>query len=727
MKVNKAIQSAFGYYQKGDFKEAESRYKNILKKQPQQVDALHFLGIIYYQLGNYDLAIDYIKRELQANPKDADAYNNLGLALQGKRKLDEAVDCFQKALQLDPALSNTYYNLGNVLKEKGEPDEAVACFQKALKLDPNFAYAYNNLGVIFKEKGLLDKAVPCFQKAIQLNPNLTSTYYNLGLGLQKKGRLDEAISCFQKALQLNPNYADACNSLGVSLQEKGQFDEAITCYQKALQLNPNLADAYNNLGISYYHRGQLSEAITSYQKALQLAPELYDAYNNMGCALKDMGQIDKAEDWLKRAFEVTPDFSSAYSNLLFTMQYNARHEARTIYLEHLHFSKEHEGPLSFALLPHSNERDPSRKLRIGYLSPDFRKHAVSSFIEPVLISHNREDFEVFCYANSRKHDEVTNRMIKHADHWHVIAGMSDMEVAERIRKDKIDLLVDLAGHTSENRILVFALKPAPVQINWIGYLATTGLSAMDYKIVDNYTDPQGETEQFYTEKLLRLPGSFLCYLPEKDSPEVGPLPALSAGHITFGTLNNFCKITPEVFTLWAKILEKVPASRLIMKGKSFHDPATCQYAVTMFTQRGITAERISLQSWDTPPKHLDSYNQIDIGLDTFPFNGGATTCEALWMGVPVITRAGTAYAARMGASFLSNVGLPELIAKTDDEYMEIAVNLASNREQLQALRKSLRDRMSHSPLTDANRFTRNLESCYRSIWEDWRSSSQRGS
>jgi predicted O-linked N-acetylglucosamine transferase (SPINDLY family) len=242
---------------------------------------------------------------------------------------------------------------------------------------------------------------------------------------------------------------------------------------------------------------------------------------------------------------------------------------------------------------------------------------------------------------------------------------------------------------------------------------------MDYKIVDGYTDPTGKTEQFYTEKLIRMPESFLCYLPDRDSPEVGPLPALSTGHVTFGSFNNFAKVTPEVFTLWARVLNEVPESHLILKGSSFSDETTCQYARNMFKERGISAERIALQSWDPSPKHFESYNQVDIGLDTFPFNGATTTCEAMWMGVPVITLAGAAYHSRAGVSILSNVGLPELVAKTEDEYTGIAFNLASDIEKLQLLRKSLRERMSNSPLTDAGRFTANLEICYRKMWENW--------
>jgi predicted O-linked N-acetylglucosamine transferase (SPINDLY family) len=401
------------------------------------------------------------------------------------------------------------------------------------------------------------------------------------------------------------------------------------------------------------------------------------------------------------------------------MNYNCRYDAQTLAAEHLKFGKQIIEALSFDTPSYNNQRILNRRLRIGYVSPDFRRHPVTYFIEPVIIAHNREHFEVLCYSNSLKHDEVTIRIQEHADQWHNIVGMSDDEVTELIRRHEIDILVDLTGHTASNRILVFARKPAPIQISWIGYLATTGLSTIDYKIVDNYTDPPGKTERFYTEKLRRLPESFLCYLPDKDSPDVGPLPALSIGHITFGSFNNFAKVTSEVFTLWSKILHELPNSRLIMKGKSFYDKTTCQYAISMFTQRGIASERITLQTSDPSPKHLESYNLVDIGLDTFPFNGATTTCEAMWMGVPVITLAGDAYHARSGISLLSNVGLQELVAKTSDEYISIAIHLAKDLKRLQSLREHLRDMMTYSPLCDVKRFTANLELCYREIWETW--------
>jgi protein O-GlcNAc transferase len=557
-------------------------------------------------------------------------------------------------------------------------------------------------------------------KQIQLEPHnhQANQICDLGVILQGKGYLDDAITHYQKALQLNPKHTVALYNLASAYHKKGQSERAITYYQKTLELDQN-AFAYNNLGTILQEKGELNEAITCYKNALKLNLDYDNAHVNLGSALLEMGKLDEAESCYRRVIQRRPNNLLPFENLLNTMLYKSRCDAQTIFSEHLKFAKCYAEPLSAAIVPHSNERTTNRRLKIGYVSPDFRKHAVAYFFEPVIIAHDREHFEIFCYSNGLLDDEVTKSIQNHTNQWRSILEKSDEEAAELIRKDEIDILVDLAGHTAKNRILLFARKPAPVQISWIGYLATTGLSTIDYKIADNYTDPPGETEHFYTENLIRLPESFLCYLPVRDSPAIGSLPALSTGGITFGSFNKLIKMTSEVFALWTKILEELPESRLILKGKSFHDKATCQYATNMFTQRGIAAERITLQSWDPSPKHLDMYNQVDIGLDTFTFNGAATTCEAMWMGVPVITLAGTAYHSRVGVSLLSNVGLPELVAKTSDEYVSIAINLAKDLKRLQSLREHLRDMMKNSPLCDAKRFTINLEMCYRKMWETW--------
>jgi protein O-GlcNAc transferase len=717
--IEEAIRLALKNYQEGNLGQAERICRKMLKNHPGNFDIHNCLGNILQDKGDLEEAKKSYQKAIELNPTYFGSYYNMGDILQEQGYFDDAIVCYEKVIKLNPIFAWAYNNLGHILQGKGRIDDALTYYKKAIEIDPTMALAYNNIGNVQNIKKQYDEAISYYQKALQLNPNLADAYNNMGNSYQDKGQYDEAISYYQKALQLNPNFVDAYNNMGNSYQDKGQYDEAISCYQKALQLNPNFVDAYNNMGISYKEKGQYDEAISCYQKALQLNPNFAGAYNNMGIVYKDKGQIDEAEICFRHAIGINQDSSTTYSNLLLTMEYNAHHHPRTIYLEHLIYFKKYAEHFTSIIYPHKNSRDPNRKLKIGYVSPDFRRHPVSYFSESVIIEHNREYFEVFCYSNNPIHDKVTQRIQENADQWRNIVGISDEDVTELIQKDKIDILVDLAGHTAYNRILVFAQKPTPIQISWIGYLTTTGLSTMDYKIADNYTDPIGKTNQFYTEKILRLPESFLCYLPDKDAPDVGKLPALLAGHITFGSFNNFSKVTPEVFLIWAKILNELPDSCLILKGKSFRDKTTCQYAIDMFKQRDIAAHRIILQPPDPSPKHLESYNLVDIGLDTFPFNGAATTCEAMWMGVPVITIAGIAYHSSVGISLLSNVGLKDLIAKTHDEYVRLAVNLANDIERLKNLRSSLRDKMTHSPLTDAKRFTINLENSYREIWKTW--------
>ena len=570
------------------------------------------------------------------------------------------------------------------------------------------------------QEGDLQQAKQICEQILRKKPNNFNALHLLGIIYCQIGNYDISIKYIRKALQNNPHVADAYFNLGLSLKRQVQYEQAITSYLKALQLNSNFAEANFNLGVILQEQFHYEQAKSYYEKTLQINPIFIDALMNLGNILRVQGKLDEAENKYRYALRINPNFTPCYSNLLFSMNYNSRYDTEAIYQEHTQFAKQIAETLVSAVPPYSNVRDPDRRLRIGYVSPDFRRHAVAYFIEPVLVTHSREHFEIFCYSNSLEHDELTGRLQEHADQWCDIVRMSDEEVAEQIRKNRIDILVDLAGHTAGNRILVFARKPAPIQVSWIGYLATTGLSTMDYKIVDSYTDPPGKTEQYYTEKLMRLPESFLCYQPDKDSPEVGPLPALSKkGHITFGSFNNFAKVTPEVFTLWARVLNELPDSRLLLKGSSFHDKKTCAYVRDMFAKSGISEEQIVLQLSDPSPKHLETYNQIDIGLDTFPFNGATTTCEALWMGVPVVTLTGTAYNASVGISLLSNIGLPELVAKTYDEYISIAVNLAADLAKLESLRKGLRHMMKCSPLCDAARFTENLEICYRHAWAKW--------
>jgi protein O-GlcNAc transferase len=602
--------------------------------------------------------------------------------------------------------------------------EAERFFLKALAHQPDNAEVLYLLGIICGQLGNYDTAIHHLKKSLQIDAGNADAYFALGLTLQKKGLTDEAIACLLESVRLHPDNAEALSTLGSALKANGADDEAIVFYYNAIRIDPRHVRAHLGLATSLVEKWRLDEAIDVCNAILRMNGHEVTAYYALGNIFMARGKLDEAEQCFRRALQIKSDAFKPYQALLMLMSYSPKYNAQTIFSEHVRLAEQFETPLHPKITFYTNDLTVNRRLKIGYVSPDFKTHSVASFIEPVLISHNRDLFEIFCYSDVSAPDEVTCRIKGYSNQWRTIAGVSDEKVAKLIQKEKIDILVDLAGHTGGiNRILVFARKPAPVQINWIGYPATTGLSAMDYKIVDGYTDPPGMTDQYYTEKLLRLPEIFLCYLPYKDSPDVGILPALQSGHITFGSFNNFVKIVPEVITLWSKILTMVPNSRLIMKSLSFFDKTTRSYARNLFINKGIETERIDLlQPVPSIKDHLKLYNQIDIGLDTFPYNGTTTTCEAMWMGVPVVSLAGDTHASRVGISLLSNIGLKNLIGNTYEDYAGIAVDLAYDMKELRSLRERLREMMAQSPLTDARQFTANLENCYRKIWEDWRNS-----
>jgi protein O-GlcNAc transferase len=684
--IRKAFQSARQNYLSGNFSEAERIYRKILKIQPDNAG-------VYYELGT---------------------------VLEARGSLDEAIINYKRAADIDPQFPGSYNNLGNILRKKGQLSESIDYYRKAVELAPDFAGSHYNLAQTLHESGHIEEAVKYYRKAIQINPDLGNAHYNLGNALRDIGQYEEAIDSYRKALQINTDNVDAYNNLGNVLKDTGSPEEAMSCYYKALQIDPAVADTYGNLGSVFIDQGKLSEAESCYQKMLEIDQNDTYAYNNLGITLQKKGQLDEAQKYFREALKINRDSPLCYSNLLLTMNYSLGHDPSAIFAEHLKFGKLYDDLFPSAIVTHRNDCSGERRLRVGYVSPDFRRHSVAYFIGPVLSAHNRDKIEVFCYSDVKVPDELTGRIRGDADRWRSIVGMSDEQVAGAIRGDNIDILIDLAGHTASNRMLLFARKPAPVQVSWIGYPATTGLSAMDYKIVDNYTDPPGMTEQFYTERLIRMPDSFLCYLPEADSPEVGNLPSLETGNVSFCSFNNFPKMTPEVIGVWIKILKAVPGSHLVLKAKSLSDEETREHALDVFTREGIERHRLRLLSWlPSTREHLNLYNQVDIALDTFPYNGTTTTCEALWMGVPVVTLAGDTHASRVGVSLLSNVGLKEFIAHTSEEYVETAVTLAKDRRRLQYLRLNLRDIMGQSPLTNAREFTLHLEDRYRTIWETW--------
>ncbi len=748
------LQQALAHHRAGHFLQAETLYRQILAVEPTQPEALHFLGMLAYQAGKSELAVELIGKALNCRPDYSEAHNNLGIILNDQGKLDEAVSSYRLALSLKPDFALAHNNLGNTLKAKNKLDEAIAGFRKAIALKADFAEAHYNLGITLTEQNKPDEAISCFRQALALNPDYLEAQYNLGVTFKNQGKLDEAVESFNRTLALKPDFVLALNDLGIALKDQGKLDEAIASFQRALSLQPDYAVAHNNLGNVLYDRGRLDEATASFLRALSIKPDFAEAHynlgnalrdrylldeavacyrraldfkpdfalalNNMGIALKDQGKLDEAIASCRQAFTVKPDYTEAYSNLLMCLNYLTDIGQEEIFEQSLHWleqvAKTPPNPDSF----HANNKDLDRKLRVGYVSADFRNHSVAFFIEPVLKAHDLGNVEVYCYANIDRPDDTTLRLQAESEHWHSISGQPDIEVVERIRRDEIDILVDLSGHTSGNRLLVFAYKPAPIQVSWLGYPNTTGMRAIDYRLTDAVADPQGEADNFHSEKLIRLEHGFLCYQPDASAPEVAAPPCLERDNVMFGSFNNLAKVTPEVIKVWAEILHKQPRSRLLLKSKGLADSEGRERYLLLFAEEGISAERLELHGWLPDPKnHLELYNRVDIGLDSFPYNGTTTTCEALWMGVPVVTLSGDRHAARVGASILHRVGLGESVAHSKEEYIALAVALAQDRQRLLTLRSSLRQKMRESQLLDKKLFTASLERVYRRMWKEW--------
>jgi predicted O-linked N-acetylglucosamine transferase (SPINDLY family) len=629
--------------------------------------------------------------------------------------LQEAERRYRQILQTAPSNADAWYLLGASCHARDEVAEAITCYQQALHFKPHYAEAYSNLGVAYKMRGQVAEAIASYEQALRLKPSIPDPYNNLGIALADLGRLEEAIARFEQALRLKHDFPEALYNLGKAQQQQGKLDDAIANYQRALQLRPDYADASNNLGVALTTQGRLDEATAYLQQALRLNPRHADANNNLGNVLKEQGRLDEAGYYYHQAILCRPEFFGAHSNLLVCWNYDPTVEPDALFQEHRRWAEMHARTTSAA--GHTNDRNPDRRLRIGYVSPDFYHHAAAHFLEPIFAHHDPRQVEVFAYAEVSAPDSVTGRFQARAHGWRSTFGRTDAEVVHQVRADGIDILLDLAGHTANNRLLVFAQKPAPVQITYLGYPNTTGLASIDYRLTDAIADPPGEPRR-HSEELVRLPRAF-CYAVLENAPDVSPPPARRSGQITFGSLHNLAKLNGQVLDLWCGILRAVPTARLLVFRHTLQGSAK-EYFRQQFTNRGIGPDRVELRnSLEVGTTYLHVYGAVDIALDAFPWNGHTTACEALWMGVPVITLYGNRYAGRMAADTLTALGLTELIADTPARYQAIALDWAKNVERLSPIRSELRGRMRNSPLCDGVAFTRSLEQTYRRLWHRW--------
>jgi protein O-GlcNAc transferase len=777
LSLPQALDLAKAYYEAGRWQQAEQCYQQILHVNPNHADALHLLGLIAAQTGRGGLAVDYLQATLRLKPDFAAAHNNLGNVLVLQGQLPQAVESFRQAVRCQPDFAAAHSNLGNALRELGRLEEAVASLREAVRLRPDSAEAHNNLaaallglgkpaealascqqalrfkpdfteaannlrlalqeqgkpsevaasdqqarhhfqqGHALTEQGKYPEAAAQYQQALRLQPESASGHNNLGNVLALQGKLPEAVASYRQAVRCQPDFAAAHSNLGNALRELGRLEEAVASLQEALRLQPDYTEAHYNLAIALRAQGKLDEALASSRQAIRCKPDYAEAHLNLGNILKDQGRLDEALAAYRTCLNIQPHAAHMHSNLVLTLHYHPGYDAAAIYEECRRWNQQHAEPLSKLIQPHTNQPNPERRLRIGYVSPVFRDHASSFFTIPLLSNHDHRDYEIVCYSDGSWSDDLTERHRRCADIWRSTAGLSDEQLAELVRSDQVDILVDLAMHTANNRLLVFARKPAPVQVAWLGYPGTTGLSTIDYRLTDPYLDPPGLFDASYSEQSVRLPDTFWCYDPLTDGPPVNSLPALENGIATFGCLNNFCKINDTVLALWAQVLQAVPQSRLLLLAP----PGEARERVSArLLQEGLAAERIEFATRQPRTEYLGLYHRMDLCLDPLPYNGHTTSLDALWMGVPTITLVSkqTAFG-RAGWSQLCNLGLQEWAAETAEQYVALAAQVAGDLPRLQELRTTLRQRMQQSPLMDGQRFARHVEQAYRQMWRRW--------
>ena len=666
-------------------------------------------------------------------------------------QLQQALSCYQEAFAIDDAIPEAWYNYGNLLSQLDRISEAIQAYHQALAINSNFFQAHLNLANCLRDSDRVKEAIVHYRKVIELKPDFVLAYRNLTQVLVTLNRSQEVIEIGNSWLKLESTNLFALNAVGIALQSQGQYQPALQYFQQAVENASNSADSLNNLGtllrmlkrpqeaLPYLRRsislnpdndvtqsnfiyallnlGKVSQAIAQCDSLLERNPHLAGIRLMQGFALTYQARITEAMESYEKSWQLEPQKTAPISNALFSMLYRDDLDPRELIHERCKWVNRLPAP------PIKYEQwqinpDAHRPLKIGYLSGDLRSHPVAFFLEPILAHHNSRSVTIYCYDTVGVSDETTTRLQSYSDRWINCAGWDDLRLAQQIHDDAIDILVDLSGHTSGNRTQVLKCKPAPIQMIYIGYPESSGLEEIDYIISDELVSPK-DLDYLYTEKILYVAGSFWCFRPQDFLPEVNQLPALENGYITFGSFNNSSKLSPTTIRLWSQILKAVPNSRLLLKALALEDEGTCDYFREQFVAWGIDGARIILEKPTLKIENFfNSYHKIDLALDSFPYNGGTTTCQSLWMGVPVISLQGQQFFSRMSHSFLTNVGFPEFSAKTEEEYIAIAFELTKDLNKLSQIRANLRQKMKNSLIVNATFAAEQLEIAYRRAWED---------
>lgn len=641
---------------------------------------------------------------------DAAALSQLGKRELRAGRFEQAAAAFERAVALQPN-ANDLCNLGVAYFRLQALERASVTLQRALALDANHIDAHWNLGLVLIDAGELDQGLALLSRAVMLRPASAPFRLTLANVLLAAERFDEAVRHFREALLLEPENVELVYRVLATLTHAERLDEAEQLARGLVQEQPMSAERHIALGRVLAKGRRFSEAVAAFRQVLALEPRNVAVTTPLVEALAALGRVDETIAELERALAIDPSRAAEHSSLVFQTAFSERYDSAALLAAAMRWSDVHAAPLAAKRRPHRHDRDPGRRLRVGYVSPDFRKHVQRLYTIPLLSHHDRAGYEIVCYASVKSPDVHTERMQSLSDEWHDVAQLADAELAQKIRDDGIDVLVDLTMHMTRNRLRVFAEKPAPVQIAWLAYPGTTGVDGIDYRLTDPFLDPAGAPLP-YSEKSLWLPHSFWCYGPEGDDIAVGALPCERTGYVAFGCLNNFMKVNRTTLELWARVLRGVANSKLLLLA-----PADARETVlNVLREHGVSSERVEFVDQQPRERYLETYQRIDIALDTLPYQGHTTSLDAYWMGVPVVSLIGKTIVGRAGLSLASNIDLGDWVAHTADDFVRIASHFAANPAQLAALRAELRPRLQRSPLMDAARFTRDLEAAYRTAW-----------
>lgn len=740
--------------------EALEAYKRALEIKPDSAGA-------YFNMGNAFGALEMRNEQLQAY-RTATALKNgffdaelaLGDLLERMKRPTEALTRFKNAVDIDPGslfaltrygklLINTDRNeqseslcndaihklrshltqntsdaeslllLGHLyLALDSSSEDALKSYLEVTKKQPDNIEALNNIGAIWKNRGDLQRAYSYYKYALSISPKSHEIHSNIGTLLMNIGRLDEAISHLKSAVSYKPDFAEGHCNLGLAYFRNLQYEEAIGCFRTSLDLDSNLYSAANNLGSSLLKTGKTEEARQALLRAIEIDPSIDDAYSNLAGVYLDQGEHSQAADLYRKAVDLNPKATIAFSNLLFCHNYTRALPKDDLYEEARAYGRV-VTQLAKPFQEWQVSPDPQKKIRVGLLSADFYSHPVGYFLESIAseLEENYDDrLDLIGFYNNWICDDITRAIQGSCSEWHLIFHLDDKQTAQLIREKQIDILIELSGHTGRNRLPVLAWRPAPVQISWLGYFATTGVTEIDFLLADPYALPAAE-EKFFSEKIRYLPDTRLCFSVPAIDIAVNDAPVLTQKYITFGCFNALPKITDEVVKVWATLLASLPGSKLLLKARQLGEQQVQESVYERFARFGITRERLSLLPPSDRKSYLETYRQIDIALDPFPYTGGTTTVEALWMGVPVLTLAGDSLLSRQGVGMLSNVGITDWIAVDIDDYIAKAITHAKNPECLALLRKSLRQKLISSPLCNAQLFCHHFTNTLRDIWE----------